>query len=84
MERYNNIKALVEFNLGTTLENLEIIRSGTDLAGAPLRVEIKGAYSFGRTYTFKYDYSFLTALHEQENLTDFLLELRAKVIGENT
>lgn len=84
MERYNQIKALIAFNLDTTLEGLEITRTGTDLAGAPLWIEIKGAYSFGKSYAFKYDYSFLTALHEQENLTRFLLELRAKITDENT
>lgn len=83
MERYNLIIALIEFNLGTTLKDLEIIRSGTDLAGAPLNIEIKGRYGFGRRFSFKHDYSFLTGLQDEGNLTNYLLELRAKIIDEN-
>ena len=83
MYRYRAIKDLIEFNLNTTLLDLEVVRSGADEEGEPETIIISGRYGFLKKYNLEYEYSKLKRLQDKGDLSLFLLSVRESIIKEN-
>lgn len=83
MTRFEQIKELLEFNLNTTLNDMEITRHGTNIEGDPNTVKIMGRYGFGKSYNLEYEYNWLKDKQDAGELTPYLLEVRENIIREN-
>ncbi|TCD01270.1 hypothetical protein [Pedobacter psychroterrae] len=83
MIRYNQIKELIEFNLNTTLNDLEVIRNGAIFEGEPISITIMGKYGFGKTYSLTYEYEWLKEKQDIGELSIYLLQIRENIIKEN-
>jgi len=83
MNRYDQIKELIDFNLNTTLNDLKVNRSGVNVKGEPINITIKGKYEFGKTYSLPYEYELLKEKQDTSELSMYLLQIRENIIKEN-
>lgn len=79
-ERYKLIRELIQFNLNTTLDNIEINRIGVDLNGDPEIIQITGQCSLGKSYKLDCQYSEIKSNEDIRELSKHFFEMKESII----